>query len=849
MPTGWINDALRALPGTDDALFQKLWHEQRLLFDGKQGVGDTVDECSARLIVAALAQGNSLLVTLPDFQPHRPAFLFASALIQHVLAGTPRNDPVFYFGSAVGIRDQLRRTSVLRLRLSLAQLFEQRDIRRGAAALDSYRGTARVPRVMTIYSPADPTAIVAAHRIAWIAIDCGDAPSLVWLRPLLEEASRRRVPVVAWGQNPLSECVRDFAADGLSFTWPPTIQMRGHSPCRLSGDPGLLLQAHGNSHLLPLVLHGESVDSFSNALRSASQALGRVAHCFGGRFERDALSVHWRYLRAMEMLSVPLDFYEAEAPQFWGLRSLNQLCTTSDHFRNACVNSNSDLHGELESIGALLRQAKASLGTQSCPLWETLGYLWMEEAEDNEVRILVFPTDSRKRLFLFAMVARHNLTEDDLRENGTYVASLNEVHRWMYAQHTLCEIANRDDSLIPPEDRTWRPVVVGLPSPAMTPRLLSVLLHPKVDIVLYPHQCSSFMRRQGDWSIRLTGGSGRNFNVLADMSGLPVPAHLPPIPAGITVDDPVEVDVETVSKTKASVTDALWQPEDAISEVARLFQADEEFTAEELIFSEPAEPASTDVETPEDIWCAEAIAVQFDQGWHAHFAPDDTINVVQNGKADHRYVRALRVGERVLLIHGQQRQSLYDLIISRVHKHPSIELHLTMIRRWQEDLRVAFQQWQTRAPGVAERVEHGPRDLSGLLRRMQALGSQLVSTLTVSFWLRGFVLCPLDPDDLRRVAEVLDMGFVRQYHQRIIQAANRLRGLHRGLSIKLNYWLENHATGTGHKNDDDVIDTELGLTFGDIRNSLLVLRVIELENIAGPFLRTSLGRVEKDERT
>ncbi|MGB3940826.1 MAG: hypothetical protein WBK96_04945 [Candidatus Manganitrophaceae bacterium] len=552
----------------------------------------------------------------------------------------------------------------------------------------------------------------------------------------------------------------------------------------------------------------------------------------------------------MESLAVPVDFYEAEAPRFWGLKSLNQLRAASDHFRTACAKIEPRLCGDLESVSALLNQAKASLETQGCSLWEMLSHLWMEDPEGDEVRILVFSSDSRKRLFLFAMLSRYNVTEDYLRDNQTYVASLNELRRWMHARHRAAEVADSDDGLMPSENRVWRPVVVGLPSPAVTPRLLSALLHPKVDIVLYPHQYPSFMRRQGEWSARLSGDSNRNFDALASMSGEPTPPAHPTLPGRVAVDDPVEVNVETIAKAKTSRTGGIWEAEDAVSEVAHLFQSDEESSAEEVVLNEPAEPGTTtSAETSGEIWCAEAIKVQFDQGWHAHFAPDDMINVVQNGKLDARYVSALRVGERVLLIHGQQRQSLYDLIISRVHRHPSIELHLAMICRWQEDLRVAFQQWQARAPDTAERREHGPRDLGGLLRRMQARGSELVSTLTFSFWLRGFVLCPLEPEDLRRVAEVLNMGFVRQYHGRIVLAANRLRGLHRGLSIKLNRWLEDHATGAVHKNDDDVIDAELGLTFGDVRNSLLVLRVMGLQNVTGPFLRSNLARAEKDELT
>jgi len=238
--------------------------------------------------------------------------------------------------------------------------------------------------------------------------------------------------------------------------------------------------------------------------------------------------------------------------------------------------------------------------------------------------------------------------------------------------------------------------------------------------------------------------------------------------------------------------------------------------------------------------------VQFDQGWQAYFALDDVINVVSNGRLDKRYVRSLRHEDRVLIIHGQQRQSLYDLIISRVHKHPSIELHLAMIRRWQEDLRVAYVQWCTRTGEPSELRAYGARDLDGLLRRMQARGSQLVSSLTLSFWLKGFVLCPLDSEDLLRVGEVLNMGFVQTYYKRISQAASRLRGLHRGLSNRLNRWLQDQVTGAIQGNDDDVIDAELGLTFGDVRNSLLILRIKKIELVNGPFLRSTLGRLEKD---
>ncbi len=847
MSQNWINNALAALPGTDDLLFRKLWNERRLMFDGRQGVGDAVDEYGARLVAAALRRGERLLIVLPDFQPHRPAFLFATGLIRHLLDSrsvaasiVPQGGPVLYFGPTVGIRDQLRRTSVQGLRLSLAEVFSQQDVSRGAAGIGRSTGTERLPRVVTVFAPADPVAVVGAYRPCWIAVDCSDVSSLIWLRPLLEEAERQGIPVIAWGQNALSDCIGDFASNDQVFTWPPSIQLRGHLPRKLNGDAAALLYDQDSTCLSPFVLQGKSISTFSGALRGASQYLWRTVQHLEGRFPRDAVSVHWKFLRSLEALAVPVDFYEAEAPRFWGLQSFGKLQAACENFRAACLQSQRSLYVDLEEAGALLSKAIGTVQTQGCPLWDALSNLCIEEPADGEAQLLLFASDSRKLLFLFALLARHNITDDDLRELRTHVVSLAELRHWIHYRSMSSESPD-DNFLMPPESLTWHPILVGLPSPSMTPRLLSALLHPRLDIVLYPHQCPAFISRQAQWSARLSGDTGRNVGTLARMSGLSAISTVPATPTRVSVEQPVELNVETTTKTRTTATGPVWQPEDTISEVARLFEPVEESAGEEPVLQDQEAIGSTPTtETSEDILCAEAIRVQFDQGWYVVFALDDMINVVQDGTLDPRYVRSLRVGERVLLIHGQQRQSLYDLIISRVHRHPSIQLHLAMIRRWQEDLRVAFQHWQSDAANPAELRERGVRDLSGLLRGIQARGSQLVSTLTLSFWLRGFVLCPLDPEDLRRVAEVLDMGFVRQYHGRIVKAANRLRGLHRGLSLKLNRWLESHATGEVHKSDDDVLDEELGLTFGDVRNSLLVLRVVAIQNIAGPFLRSNL---------
>jgi hypothetical protein len=90
----------------------------------------------------------------------------------------------------------------------------------------------------------------------------------------------------------------------------------------------------------------------------------------------------------------------------------------------------------------------------------------------------------------------------------------------------------------------------------------------------------------------------------------------------------------------------------------------------------------------------------------------------------------------------------------------------------------------------------------------------------------------------------MEMSFVNQYHTRINRAAQRIRGLHRGLSIRLNRWLRERATGASDSNFE-VFDEELGLSFQDFRDSLALLRVEGITRVSGPFLWHTLGTIER----
>lgn len=852
----WLEAAFRDLPGCDDDIFEGLWLRRRLRF-GNQAP-DQIDEYSARLVCAALRHCTRLFIILPDSQTRRPSLLFATALIrswydsriQQSDENGFHRQKILYFGSVVGVRGQLSQVRIESNagELNLSEVFQQQDIGRKQQRVGKSKKTKKVsesrpitlPKVITIYSPVDPVAAVEQHSPQWIAIDCSDAESLRWLKPLLQHSLEKQIPILAWGQNPLSECVSEFAECGQVFTWSsqPTLVMApsSQSECQLQ----FYLYPDRTTQIQPIVLEGASADKLATSLREANHLLASTFEVASGRFAKDAIGVHWKYLRALESLSVPLEFYEAEAPHFWGLKSLRQLSDECEHFREACNQNIVNLAARLEQVHASLEAATEQIRNSGSPLWQILCDLVVSEPPAGEARLVIFTSRARKQLFLLALLAKHNRTEEDLHALRTWVFSLDELKK-LRCQYAAS--ANLEEPLgLLTIDQTLRchPVFVGLPSPLLTPKLLPVLSQQNIDFLLYGHQTSALARQSTKWARRLNPDLSDTVALLGQLSRLEVPDGIPSMPPTLNLAELSGLDVGNIAKPRSLGIKPLWQPDDPVSEIARLLESEQTLVEDELgTEGQFQEDSKADMASEQESWCEGAIEVNFEAGWRVCFAPDDQINVIVTGEAgqqvDKRYVRSLRVGERVVVIPEQRRQSLYDLIVSRVHGHPTIELHLALIRRWQQDLELAYRQWRL----------HGVRNIDELLWQMQQRGSQLTHPMTLRRWLSGNILCPEDIEDLRRVADILDMDFVGTNYRRIYKAAKRLRGLHRVLARRLNRWLEEQASGSATAHDDDVIDAELGITFNDFRNSLLILRVHDVTPITGLFLRSSLGQFER----
>jgi hypothetical protein len=815
MPAG-----LASLPPGDDALFLKIWLEDRLRVGNPALPGDAFDEATARLVSAAVRARRSLVVLVPDAHPVRAPLLLATALLREFfdrhLSGVPdaRRKRFVYFGTSVGIRDQLTAAMIEGIggSLRLADVFVQRHLGRTTQSVTARTAAvAAIPlaEVVTVYAPANPALALEQEQPDWVALDVGArAP---WAQTVVEECARRGVPLLGWTHDRLPEWLPgDDALRPAVFRWPrrATASTPPDRPqARL--EPGILLRRE-TVNLEPWVLTDGVADTLAGWFAQAQEALLGARGESSTPFYADALRVHWRYLRALESLTVPFGLHEAEAPRFWGLSRVADLAAACERY-GAGTASRPPLAALLNTARQAMDAAVDVLRDIDPPLWAAAREIAGSTGEEGT--LLAFSSPARKQLFTFALLASRNWAEADLARRGVRLATFAELTRG-----------------VPSVSRV---VCVGLPSAAAGGRPLALFEAPVVRILVYPHQRASLRARVRDWNTALSADGDGNAAAVEALGGSPEWIRTEARGVAIQTGPALRVSGGSAQEER-SVVDPLPRL-DAEAEVARLFEDPED---------EDPQPDQM-VDAGDERWAAsasvvveDAVRVRFSDGWTVELATDDRLAVLTGGSGrdlDERYVSALRPGDVVLAMPGQKRQNLYGLLVDRVHRHPAIQLHLALIQRWHDEF----------AEGYARASRQG-RNMDDLLAQIRARGSRITSFVTLYAWLRGAILCPSDGQDLLRVAESLEMPFVREHHHRIHVAANRIRGLHRNLSTRIGRWMEDQLAGRYGADDDVVLDPEWGVRFADFRDSLVLLRITGTEPVVGPVLRSRLGHFTQE---
>jgi hypothetical protein len=357
-------------------------------------------------------------------------------------------------------------------------------------------------------------------------------------------------------------------------------------------------------------------------------------------------------------------------------------------------------------------------------------------------------------------------------------------------------------------------------------------------VLLLPHQIHLAAWHFNQWATRFDQALPQNLAILRQLIPNP-PAHIR-LPVNriaskyIVVAPEQDILIDDKAETIRTRMSKLFKLAPRAEELAYLI---DEFTAQ----AEVNPVADVDMEgsggylsSSEGAFIDKALIIRFREKYEAIFSQEDKIQLIVRTSTGHerqeRSVRSLRPGDAVLFINGQHRQNLYDLIISRVHDHPTFALHISLIERWQDELITCFKKAKI--------------SLSRVLAQMQAKGSQLQTETAIRFWLWGQVMCPSDPKDLQRIADILEMPFVKQYHRQVDRAARRLRSIHINLARRLNAWLEQEALSSNPQSFNAMVDEDLGLEFKDFREALMVLTIESIMEEEGLFLVSDLGQLK-----
>jgi len=385
-----------------------------------------------------------------------------------------------------------------------------------------------------------------------------------------------------------------------------------------------------------------------------------------------------------------------------------------------------------------------------------------------------------------------------------------------------------------PKALTWEFIHVNIPNQVNSQKMSSFLRFVKCDFVVYPHQVTSLNRLARKWGEAISVDNQMNMKTLSNLCHLQPFLEVPCNKPSCRVCEARTVVGKPITLTSKLVSKPVWEPRTEVEEMELLFR-EEDSDVVESDYEDVLLDDTLDLDSDQLILIDTALEVKFTGGWSGLFRPDMLLHVVQVGASknsiDRRYVKSLRHGDTVVYISGQRRQSLYELVLSRVHRHPSIEIHLAIIRQWQSEIRQGYANWRQKG-----------KSLGDLLYEMHKLGSNLETDMALRFWIAGVTLRPRDRQDMRRIAEILDLPFVRKHYERVYLAAERIVGLHISLSLRLNNWIQSGALSS---ETGELIDEATGLSFSDVQDSLLLLKVESVSEISGPFYESTLGKIER----
>jgi hypothetical protein len=828
---------------------------------------DITDLVTISLVNQTLSHHNQSAFLLPDNKKSRPTMLFANLLISQWLQMQKednRNSKLLFIGSSSLIRryfqeiqlvfprkedPEQRPSKVLPFSGFFPKLFISKD-----GQLQSQDGIiwdVFLPQIICYFSPVNPRIIVENQKPDCIVINFEheqkDDP---WVSDLIKISKEKNIPLIAFIQNSLSNSLTTLEQLGVDiFYWPryskqniPNIELIKRGEIELSEFLINFYEIQPIS-ITPIVVESHMHWFFAKAYVNLCQA----RDISDNELTKAAVKIGSQYLRLLEELPVPLNIYESECSNHWGLKRISRMKEAFDKFLVAIESPYPDVFNLLNETSSYLDKIYDDFSWNVEPdLWMALQKIIQTDVPENEIFIIAFKTISRKKLFELAISLQLKITSEELEDQRIFITCLKEMKKTL-EQLKYPESFNKNSIGI--NNKKIHVTIVGLPNIFLDPYLEETFFQNSVDILLYSHLKYSLEKRANFWNNRFSLPLLADVKILGNSLTRVLPCKIPLRSDHIFLKKPEIIqskirespiisqnekdEISSLQKFKANIEDV-----DFSSIINNERDDDEQYV---LVDNDDSIVSNYNYE---EVVLESAIKIEFVSGHGAFFAPNDILKVINpnysGNPSEFSTIESpackVQPGDKILYIQGQKRQSLYALLLSRIHEHPSVKTKLDLIQRWHNEFAISFDKKQ---------------ELSGftfedLLNELRQQGSDITTTQTLYSWLYELRIAPLDKDDLKRLADILDMKFVKKYYKEIFIAARYIRGIHSGFANKLNHWLLEQAKGIvqNDKNLIEYIDEDLGITLDDFKESLVILSVKSVESKNGLFYRDDLGKLE-----
>ena len=784
---------------------------------------------------------DQIMITLSDYSVIRPIYSLGALILKKwadYSYNFERERKILYFDTKTDFKRIWSNFIFKPFKTNFNLLFPQIYLQNSDSFRHSQPWEAYIPTIITSYSPSAPDQIIEENSPDWIVVNCRENAKIDWLEPIFKKSKELNVPLIAWTNNNFFEnieCIRKqkFHVFHFPFSFLDTK--------REGGDI--------NTHKIkPIYL----MDSRENLFVETSNILLRASNLADNRLSKDACRIGRRLLNTIQNLVVPYLLYEADADYHWGFKTIKNLSET--FFRFIKEIDNSEIYNLLIQARDNLIRLKDLAEIEDPAYWQGLLRIIDEYFISQNHAKFIFISKGRKEIFQRALLARRNLSYEDLQKNGIELQTLKEFRKGILK--SLEDVLVQSNSQpVSCNEMDNEIIIIGFPYNSLNPYFDILLFQKSLSILIYKHQEKALDRQIEKWNQYLNPNIIENIEVLNTYCEEPILE----IPNDINAKRIIKSNFREIKiyftndKGTKSKPIVVFEKLDITNEIEMLLGYDDgEEDLESLTNPMPKNFGENDLQKRElegkALWIESAIEVEFLSDWKCIFDLSDTVQVVMRNSdgivRDYQYVSSLRKGDEVIFINGENRTNLYGLIISRIHEIPAIEIHLSVIKKWREEFENNFLQ-KIDTPEYNLGV---PFDI--LLKRMKNRGSNIKSSQTLRTWLNGEVLAPEDPDDLKRLAEELDLKFVLANYKAINKSAKRIRGLHRSLSTQLNRWLEEKSLDIV-KGDNKIyksFDSELGLSLNDFKDSILILKVKKIKEVKGPIYRENVGNLERSDK-